>query len=330
MARRRQVGFTLVELLVVIAIIGILTALVLPAVQAAREAARRTQCINNQRQLGLAAHNVENHFRRFPPGYLGDMNHGPNWGQAQQTGPIPFLLGYLEQTTVHSQIDADVTSHGGVSLFDLDRMGDYWFWRGTAWEMGSVTIPGLLCPSDVSAEPSVGMAVGLHTYHAGGGYGRLRIAYFEWAHAYAREPGRTNYLGVAGGMGEIGYGPWDRWRGIFTRRSRNSFRTITDGSSNTLMFGEAVGGKIGSRPLFHYSWMGCGGMPTAWGLGPYEDPASGQMSDGNPYQFGSYHPGVVIFCFADGAVRAIDKQIDLSVFVFLSGMADGQVTPGYP
>lgn len=329
MFKRSRTAFTLVELLVVIAIIGILIALLLPAVQAAREAARRGQCGNNLKQLGLAAQNFHGHQGRFPPGYLGDMKPGKDWGLAQQTGHIAFLLPYLEQVNVHNQIDTDKADHANISLFDLDRMGEYWFWRDNAWEMAKTGIAGFRCPTDVNAEPKTGMAIGLHTYDAGGGYGSVVIYYFDWAEPYAKDPARTNYLGVAGGMGAIGYGPWDRWQGIYTRRSRNGFQSIWDGSSNTLMFGEVVGGKIGGQPNFHYCWMGCGGMPTAWGLGG-EAAADGQTYDGNWYQFGSYHPGVVQFCVADGSVHPIATQIDRLVFRALSGMADGTTTPGYP
>jgi prepilin-type N-terminal cleavage/methylation domain-containing protein len=328
MSRRRATGFTLVELLVVIAIIGVLIAMLLPAVQAARESARRSQCSNHLKQIGLAAHNVQNRDGRLPPGYLGDLKPGENWGFAQQTGHLPFLLPELEQTNVYASMDADKASYGNVSLFDLARTGDYWFWRDNAWDMAKTKIPEFRCPTDGDKEPKIGMAVGLHTWYAGGGMGMLTTYYFDWTEPYAREPARTNYLAVAGGMGQIGYGGWDRWQGIYTRRSKNGFWSIKDGSSNTLMFGEVVGGKAG-QPDFHYSWMGCGGMPTAWGLGQYAD-ANGDMYDGNRFQFGSYHPGVVQFCLGDGSVHPIKTQIDRVVFMALSGIAEGRTTPGYP
>src|SRR5262245_39227545 len=105
---RRRLGFTLVELLVVIAIIGILTALLLPAVQAAREAARRTQCSNNLKQLGLALHNHHDRLGYLPPGYSdrnpdsnsdASFDQGPGWGWAA------FVLNELEQGTIYDRID---------------------------------------------------------------------------------------------------------------------------------------------------------------------------------------------------------------------------------
>ena len=116
-------------------------------------------------------------------------------------------------------------------------------------------------------------------------------------------------------MGVVGYEPRDRWRGVYTNRSKISFRSIRDGSSNTLMFGEAGGWK--PQPDFFYSWMGCGAMPTAWGLKQF-------ASDGWT-QFSSYHPGVVQFCLADGSVKGISRQIDRDdAFIPLSSIEDGK------
>jgi prepilin-type N-terminal cleavage/methylation domain-containing protein len=125
-------AFTLVELLVVIAIIGILVSLLLPAVQAARESARRTQCNNNLKQIGIALHNYHDNFRSLPPGWIAFDNAGnpdpedglPGWGWA------PHIFPYMEQINLHEQLDMDE---------DIDEPDN---------SIVKITIPGFLCPSD--------------------------------------------------------------------------------------------------------------------------------------------------------------------------------------
>src|SRR5437899_2602191 len=119
----RRSGFTLIELLVVIAIIAILIALLVPAVQKVREAAARTQCVNNLKQLGLAAHNYHDTNRRLPPGYLGPPPPGllynpsdPTWvswyNSGAHVGVIAFLLPYLDQDNIYKQLQVDW--NGGI------------------------------------------------------------------------------------------------------------------------------------------------------------------------------------------------------------------------
>jgi len=326
MSRRANEGFTLVELLVVIAIIGVLIALLLPAVQMAREAARRARCENRLKQLGLAAHSFHGVHRRFPPGYVGTKaRSGPPTTDAQWVGLLVFLFPFCEQGAVYDSIDADRADYGDVSLFDVDAVMQTpapeiapWFWRNEAWRVAHHGIGQLLCPSAAGDEPNRDMGLFLHTSYMGEGLGRLWIARIP---GVGGDLGRTNYLGVAGGMGVVGYEPWDRWRGVYTNRSETSFRSIRDGSSNTLMFGEAAGGK--PQPEFFYAWAGCGAMPTAWGLADRD-------TDGWT-QFSSHHPGVVQFCLADGSVKGLSRQIDQhGAFLPLSSIEDGRTTPGYP
>jgi len=311
----RHQGFTLIELLVVIAITGILISLLLPAVQASREAARRTQCLNNLKQIGLACHEFHDSHRRFPPGFLGplDTPTQENRSQGQRTGALVFLLPYLEQNNVHTPIDSEKQQYDNISLYDLEQDGTPWWNRAKAWKMAESKISAFRCPDDTATQARYGMAESVLTYM---NEGCITEAIF-WFCSRPADIGRTNYLGVAGGVGVVGCPAWDRRRGVFTNRSKTRFRGITDGTSNTLLFGEAVGGR--PQADFFYSWMGCGTMATAWGIG-----------DGSPFQFDSHHPGVVQFTLADGSARGISKQTETDILVALSGISEGSPTVKSP
>ncbi len=127
MTKRSRKGFTLVELLVVIAIIGILVSLLLPAVQAAREAARRTQCVNNLKQFGLAIHNFHDTNRKFPPGNLGDPNKVTLYGGSlqQYTGMIPYILPFMELKNLQDNIEKEVIT---TDFIPTGSPSAWWQW----------------------------------------------------------------------------------------------------------------------------------------------------------------------------------------------------------
>jgi hypothetical protein len=317
----------LVELLVVITIIGILIALLLPAVQAAREAARQAQCANHIKQIGLAAHNFENVFRRFPPGYLGPIpqkSRPPDAGQYD--GCLAFLLPYMEQNEVWSHLDLDMGQYTGwtvpagpatVSAFDINYQGCPWFLRRTpvadtsggaavwcCWGTAQTRIDTFVCPDDQPYTKDYNPLICMITFNNG----EETLGAMEQSPPATPTYGRTDYLGVAGYFGYTLYAPDDAFRGVFWNRSKIDFRDITDGASNTLLFGEVTAGPSNS-----FSWAGVGIMVTYWGI-----------SDNDGWwQFGSYHPGVIHFCLADGSVRKISTKIDFDTFVYLSAIADG-------
>jgi prepilin-type N-terminal cleavage/methylation domain-containing protein len=307
-------GFTLVELLVVIAIIAILIGLLLPAVQKVRDAAAKTQCQNNIKQIALAALNYESAQGFLPPGYLGEMTPGaPLTYGYQYTGVLCYLLPYVEQNAVYTQMMQ------GLPTDYLSPAKGYpgWWNYGGPWSVRNTNIKTFICPADGAPPVQIVWAL-TATWNAG--------AFWDTTVAYFGDPnidpylGRTNYLGVAGYSGT---GTGSDWvAGIFTDRSSVKMAALTsaDGANNTLFFGESLGDQDISPRQYALSWIGCGAYPTAWGLPTGSDSWWGVFS--------SYHTGIVQFAYADGSVHALRKPntggSDWVNFVFLSGWHDGQ------
>ncbi len=304
--RRPGFGFTLIELLVVITIIGILIGMLLPAVNSARETARRTECANKIRQMGVAAANYHAAKRRFPPGYLG-MNppaQGPH-DQDQWTGVIPHLLPYFENKALGQKIDP--------TFLRNDISVPPWWNSDNEWAIAQTRLSDLLCPTAPSERPGWGTFILVHTYYDKNTpfWVYINATYFPNGDG-GEQLALTDYLGCSGMFGRILQSDSDRYQGVFTDRSQVSLTTIKDGSSKTLLFGEAFGHIDSNAYAVGFSWMGCGAMPVGWGLG-----------DGLWYQFSSKHPGLVMFCMADGSVHALSKEISQDVLNSLSGIADG-------
>jgi len=348
MTAAKKRGFTLVELLVVIAIIGILIALLLPAVQAAREAARRTQCANNLKQIALASHNYHDTRKKFPPGYLGVLDD--EWGNlwdAQHVGALAFLLPYMEQNNVYDQF-GDVSSY-----FDLERIdvpNDYWFRYTNIRNVGLTRINSFLCPSTDAYEDETGAFAALIPFRWKGGgepnhqppdcphddWGMGGI-YYSASGSVGPNLGRTNYIGVAGvGSNWAFPNSMANLLGIYGNRTQHTFGSILDGSSNTLAFGESMGSynnydQGDRRRQFSHTWMTAGGMIAHQGLKQVYFPCPFDRKTTNNsltykawYQFSSEHPTVVQFALGDGSVRPINETIDIYTFWYLAAMRDKQ------
>ncbi len=306
MIQRRStiaLGFTLVELLVVIAIIGVLIALLLPAIQAARESARQTQCANQLKQIGLAAHNFHDNYSRFPPGYLGptpDASFAATGTQAEFVGVVPYLLPYLEQQALFARIQANL---------DISIRGKAWWTDASTASAAQTSLKSIACPSVDGHRYREGMIflLNLYTENNGSFYERR----FVTAPLVTSRPGGTNYLGVAGYFGNLLLPKPRRYEGIFSNRTKHRFADVTDGTSNVLFFGESTAGKMAGQ-LRGFSWIGCGMLTTHHGL-VHDD----------SFAFNSEHPSLVQFCLADGSVRRISTTIDRDNLIILSGKHDG-------
>jgi prepilin-type N-terminal cleavage/methylation domain-containing protein len=317
-------AFTLVELLVVIAIIGVLVALLLPAVQAAREAARRTSCTNNLKQLGLALQNYHDSYGRFPS--LGQGTNGGSPPEANSTyghmSGLVVLLPYLEQQPLYDAFKSPQASPAYPAWGPVP-------WYGWNFAPHNNQVPGLLCPSDGNP----GLQSGNHAYW--------------WQ-------GDTNYAFNTGDRTQTGSRGERTTRGIFGGDSFLAMRDINDGTSNTVAMSEVVVNKeqgartprgnyvqnvgegtlrnnpatclgfldgrnivasadIGNLRGTNWAWgtvvvsgfttilppnsIGCKGAGSEWG-------------DDHVMPPDSMHPGGVIAVFADGSTRFISETIN--------------------
>ncbi len=316
--RTRQCNaFTLVELLVVIAIIGILIALLLPAVQSAREAARRMGCQNNLKQIGLALHSYASAVGSLPPATIIDNftstfdiwneaatgSHGTSW--------MLQILPYLELGTLYDQWDFTTNVLGNASLAKSD-------------------IAMFYCPSRRSGvRPSDAPFQMFQDWESGGtdyggciGYGN---AFWDDQDGDSNHPCKHNFSSV-GQITEDGDN--DCSAGIFSPLAAVKIDHIRDGTSNTLLTGELqrLHGNETTRlnecaQTTHDGW-------AVGGAGTLFDVQYGEMNNQHFEHPGSEHPGGAQFGLADGSVRFISENVDSNTLQYLATYACGEVIPG--
>jgi prepilin-type N-terminal cleavage/methylation domain-containing protein/prepilin-type processing-associated H-X9-DG protein len=310
---RRPMGFTLIELLVVIAIIGTLVALLLPAVQAAREQARRASCQNNLKQIGLALAQYSTRHGGLPPGYTSFWDPlrlkelGPGWGWAS------MILPELEQQALSNHIQFETPLHLPSEL--------------TA---RTAVMSVFLCPADSMA----------HRWTASDGETWIYMGRIYSATDPICDVGGSNYVGVFG-IGEPGVAG----DGVFYRGSFTQWSDISDGLSHTLCVGErSTNINLGRGQA---TWVGAVPGASFWSCAPnpYEadggtcvhEDGSGMILGhtgeghgpgdrfGDVNQFLSQHGRGSYFLYCDGHVRFLRNEMDYRAYKALSTRAGGEI-----
>ena len=330
-----RLGFTLVELLVVIAIIGILVALLLPAVQAAREAARKTQCTNHLKQIGIAIQNFHDVHRKIPPSRM-PCSHG-TWAVA--------LWDYLEEGTIADQWDPvrqylyqprEILKIQVPVYYCPSRRNPMLSINGDSIP-GSPNIPGALgdfavvtgdgrCPSNWNCS---GWGLSTHWDHPAN--------QVPGAFAGAVSTGNTGLDAVAADCPTGSDGIYDyRYHGM---TPFFSFRQVSDGLSKTLfvgekhiplkdygkMFGDAPNTYPGDSSIYNGENLEVSGRVAGPGFGLVSDPNWDDFPLGINMYFGSVHPGISQFLFGDGHVEALDFEISTTVLGSMATKADAEV-----
>jgi prepilin-type N-terminal cleavage/methylation domain-containing protein len=348
-AARRNSGFTLIELLVVIAIIAVLTALLLPAVQQAREAARRTQCQNNLKQLGLAIHNFYDAYQKLPS----SLRPASNNTSSPRYGVITQLLPYIEQQNVWDAYDPKTSWSKAPNL-----------------ALGSVPLNVTVCPSDPESplrfdvDPATSTSVGVVAvadYAASNGLDPTLVALLQGAGYYANIPTdpTTGYYGTQ---------VWPQAvKGLLAVNTQHTFGQIRDGLSNTLAFVESAG-----RPYVYQKSVSLGNNTAVHGVngGGWPRPASDftfaassadgttvppttlagavainatngadvlasyNPSSGAPYwgiygtsQPYSFHAAGAFALFGDGRVQLVQSGVNVPVFAALVTASGSSLEP---
>ena len=318
-------GFTLVELLVVIAIIGILVSLLLPAVQAAREAARRMQCGNNLKQMSLAVHNYHDTYKVFPPGYLGappnldcaGVNNTParrkGWGWAV------YILPFVEQSALYNQLDPGPKQ----TVCGIPTGGQASPSAGSALLQKTV-LSFYVCPSsgDFIMNDTRIPATGIPGNHA-----------------------KSNYAGVSG-MDFSGVVPVPatgvppptvRRKAVFVDGSLyvSGIRDVTDGTTNTFLIGEkyrrdvdAVRQTFSAGEYTGAFWVGVAPDTAIAGciMQLALPPSSFALNGASINAFASKHPGGGQFSLTDGSVRFVSQNADQTTIANMGTYNDAQVT----
>ncbi|MCA8984900.1 MAG: DUF1559 domain-containing protein [Planctomycetaceae bacterium] len=283
---KKRNAFTLIELLVVIAIIAILVALLLPAVQQAREAARRSACKNNLKQIGLALHNYHDTMNVFPPGSINGNN---------ELGWTVFILPYIEQSALYDQVNFNQAARGNIDSTEA-----------------RTRIETYLCPSATQITGNE-LSTNYTTHYYGNGGPKHfdgQTPTYQCSGNSSSSECLTATLTAHGGFAQ---------QGIFSRNSRRNFRDILDGTSNTIAVMEISNTrtKTGTQMTGYRRWpRGSAGTAGAAFKNILHAPNSTGYNGSNNFNdisMGSNHKGGCQIVMCDGGVKFVSDNVDLNL-----------------
>jgi prepilin-type N-terminal cleavage/methylation domain-containing protein len=304
-------AFTLIELLVVIAIIAVLIALLLPAVQQAREAARRSQCKNNMKQMGLALHNYHDVFLVFPPGGITCNPCVPTYNGGSGHSFLAAILPYIDQAPLYNKLNWSVSgwNNTGASADATHEL------------MVKTVLPAYICPSSPK-DP-------IAAYSAGAGSYPYLIGAI------------TDYVGVAGSTGTSGSYGLRATSGTFFKNSKIGVFKMTDGTSNIMVVGEYSGYAKGEKAAGYNQMTTYANFNASLWCSFYDHTSASQDSayktviyapnvlfntgsaNLSDQSLKSMHVGGIHVLLGDGAVRFISENINLTTYKNLADIADG-------
>ena len=322
-------AFTLVELLVVIAIIGILVGMLFPAIQAVREAARRSSCQNNSRQIVIAMHDYESAMQEFPRGFLGEWEpngQGCLWSY--------YILPYIEQSNVYDRISPQIpgpqwAAPGGGVPGDLDSTDQ------TLRQIGACEVPYSIfrCPSTTAPQNI------------------LDVSMDNWV---VQNRATANYLancsGVVTNDQNSSAAFLEDLDGMFMRDNPKTMADAKDGTSSTIFIGEAEPVPTSTTPGTAETAIGANAQKDHWVIGSDDLDTNRDMSEcfgstavginleppSSPFawptyeiSYGSNHAGGANFSFGDSSTKYISDQIDQAVFSALGTRKNGEVVSDY-
>jgi prepilin-type processing-associated H-X9-DG protein/prepilin-type N-terminal cleavage/methylation domain-containing protein len=322
---RSPTAFTLIELLVVIAIIAVLIGLLLPAIQKVREAANRTKCTSNLRQVALALHGYHDANQKFPPGQFNLLGTNASttlsWAYFNRGCWWQKLLPYVEQQALYDAIEAywppSGPAHGPYITFATNGVSNPPTGRDTI-------VPLFLCPSD-PANPKIVTGGTSDPNNQQGFHGNYVLC------------GGSTFFGNTGGGTDL--------NGLFYPLSKTRLAEVTDGTSNTLMAGEIIISRDTTghdlRGRYYNTWQGnvlfstlyppntpvgdrsnyCIAIPKA--------PCQGLTASNVVQSARSYHPGGANFAFADGSTRFISDNVNVATYQALGTRAGGEAVSDY-